>query len=129
MAFGSVEQNVLDLLWVVLKGRVQIEMVLLAQGVQNRPGKAPLVRAGLPAQHHNSPLADGQGLVRNHQIRVKLHLVAQAKALRAGAEGVVEGKASGLHLVDADAAVRAGKALAEIHRLPSHHIHGHQAAA
>ena len=127
-ASGAVEQHVADLLGIVLKGRAQFELVRLGKGFQNGSGKAALVRAGLPAHNYNGSLIDGQGLVRDHQILVKFHLVAQTETLRAGAEGIVEGKASGLHLVHADAAVRAGEALAEVHGLAVHHVHGHQTA-
>ena len=101
-------------------------MVLLCQGIQQSSGKAPLIRAGLPPQNHNCALADGQRLVRNHQILVKLHFISQAETLRAGPEGIVKGKASGLHLIHADVAVRAGKALTEGHGFPADYIHNHQ---
>ena len=118
-----VNQDVVDFLRIVLKGRAQGKFVLLSQRLQDGPCVASLVRAGLPSQHHNSSLVDAQRFVGNHQILVKLHLVAQSVALRAGPKGVVERKAPGLDLVNADTAVRAGKALAEIHGLPADHIH------
>ena len=62
-------------------------------------------------------------MVRNHEFYIKLHLIAQTGTFRAGTEGIVKGKTPGLYLTDTDAAVRAGKTLAESHRTSSHHIH------
>ena len=101
-------------------------MVLLHQRVQNRTRKAAFIRAGLPSHAHNRPLADAQALVRNQQILVKLHLIAQSIAVRAGAERIIERKASGFHLVHADSTVRAGKILTEIHGFLVRNIHSHQ---
>ena len=120
---GAVDEYIVYLLRIIFKGCAQRKFVFSGQRLQDSPGVAPPVRTGLPAQDDDGPLVDAQGFVRDHQVLVKLHLVAQSVALRAGPEGVVEGKAPGLYLVNADAAVRAGKALAEIHRLPAYHIH------
>ena len=103
-------------------------MILLCQRVENGSGKAALVRTGLPAHSHNRPLADAQGFIRNQQILIKFHLVSQSKAFRAGAEWIIEGKAPRLHLVHTDAAVRAGKILAEIHSPLLRYLHRHQPA-
>ena len=57
-------------------------------------------------------------LIRNHKVFVKLHLIAKSKAIRTGTKRIIKGKASRLYLINADTAVRAGKALAEIHWSP-----------
>ncbi len=108
-----------DLFGEFLPGCRHIKAVLLTKSNQDGVCKTPLVHAGLPADDGNSPLVDGEAVVRNQQTGVKLHAVAQSRAVGAGAEGVVEGEAAGLDLGDADPAVRAGKALAELQELPA----------
>ena len=117
------KNDIFHRLRVLFKGCIQREIVCLAERLQNGIGKAAFIGTGLPAGHHNGSLIDGQFLVGNHQIHIKFHFVAQAKAVRACAERVVEGKAPGLYFTDADAAVRAGKALAERHGLSADDIH------
>ena len=53
-------------------------------------GAAALIHRALPARDDDCPLVDRQGLVRDHQIEVKLHLVAEARADRAGSERIVK---------------------------------------
>ena len=55
---GPVDQDIVDLFGIILKGSIQVKMVLFGQGVQDRPGKASLLGAGLPAQDCNGPLLD-----------------------------------------------------------------------
>ena len=55
---GPVDQDIVDLLGIILKGSIQVKMVFFGQGVQDRPGKASLLGAGLPAQDRNGPLLD-----------------------------------------------------------------------
>ena len=57
-AFGSVDQNVVNLRGILLERRVQIEVVFLRQRVQDGAGEAPFFRAGLPAQHGDGSLVD-----------------------------------------------------------------------
>ena len=126
-AARSVDQDIFHFVAVLFKGRIQAEIIFLRQRPQNGVGEASRIVAGLPAHHRDGSLVDAPALVRNHQIHVKFHLIAQAVALRTGAEGIVEGKAPGFDLIDADPAVRAGEALAEGHGLPADHIHEKQA--
>ena len=116
----------MDLLRIFFKRRVQVEIIFPAEGVQDGPRKTAFIRAGLPAQHRDGPFIDRQGRIRDHQFLGELHLVTQSEAFRAGAKRIVERKASRLDLLDADPAVRAGEALAEIHRLAVDHIHHQQ---
>ena len=101
-------------------------MILCRQGIQDRPRKASRLRAGLPAEDDDCSLVNTQGLIRDHQILIKFHLISQTETVRAGAERVIKGEASRLHLLDTDPAVRAGKALAEVDRLTASYIHDHQ---
>ena len=49
MPSGAVQQDIMDFLGICLKGGIKIKVVLFCQSVQDRPGKAPLIRTGLPA--------------------------------------------------------------------------------
>ena len=98
-------------------------MVLLAQSLQQGIGKARFVHAGLPACDGNSPFIDAPPGIRNHQLYVKLHLIAQTGTHRAGTEGIVERKTPWLDLADPDSAIGTGKTLAEGHGLPPDYIH------
>ncbi len=88
--------------------------------------KAALILRIHPSQNRNGALVQGQALIRNHQRHIKLRLGADTEAFRTGPEGIVEGKAPGLDLLDADTAVRAGEAGGQIHGLTANHIHGQQ---
>ena len=125
-ASRAVDQDILHLIAVLLKGRIQTEIICLCQRLQNGVSKAARLIAGLPAHNDDGALVDAPALIRNHQVHVKFHLVSQAVALRTGAKGIVEGKAPRLNLIDADPAVRAGKALAEGHGLPADHVYKQQ---
>ncbi|CCZ61743.1 unknown [Hungatella hathewayi CAG:224] len=123
---GSINQNVVNRLRILFERCVKAELVFTAQRLQYGACKASLICTGLPAQYSDGPLVDAQTLVRNHQILIELHLISQTETIRAGAEGVIKGKASRFHLIDTDSTVRTGKALAEGNRLAVNHIHGHQ---
>ena len=129
MSLRAVDQNIVDLLRIILKWSVQIKVIFFAQSFQNCPGEAAFIRTGLPPEGRDRPLVDGQAFVRNHQILVKFHLVSQSKTIRTGPEGVIEGKAPGLHLVDADPTIRTGEILAEIGDGSIQMIHHHQTAS
>ena len=103
-----------------------VKVILLAEGDQDGVCKTPLVHTGLPADDGNRALIDGKAVVRYQKTGVKLHAVAQSRAVRAGTEGIVEGKTAGLDLGNTDPAVRAGKALAELQELPADNIRLHQ---
>ena len=107
-------------------GRRHIKAVLLAERGQDGVGKASLVHTGLPAQDGDGPLADGKAVVRHQQTGIKLHAVAQSGAVGAGAERIIKGKTAGLDLGDADPAVGAGKALAELQEFSADDVRLHQ---
>ena len=112
LAPGSIEDDVQHLGGELFHRVGELEAVLGGQGVEIHPGDA----VGLdivPARGGNGPVQDGQGLVGDDELRVHLHLGAQAGAGGAGAEGVVEGEHPGGELLDGHAAVLAGVILGE----------------
>ena len=113
----------MDFLWIVLKWRVQRKIIFFTERVKNRIGKTLLIRTRLPSHYGNRPFADAQSLIRNHQILVKFHLVTKSGTLRAGTKGIVEGKTSWLHFLNADTTIRAGIAGTEGQDLPVNHFH------
>ena len=108
-----VDDQVFDFLRVLLKWRIQTEMILTCQCFQHLVRKAALIRSRLPAHNRNGPLIEAERIIRNQEIRSKLHLISQAVADRAGTKWIVKRKTAGLNLLKADSAVRAGKALTE----------------
>ena len=123
LAAGSVDDNVMNFLRILFKRSVQRELILFAERVQDCIGKTLLIRAGLPSHDGDSALADAQILIRDDQVLIKLHLIAQSETFWAGAKGIVKRETSRLDLINADPAVRAGKTLAEVNRLPANDIH------
>ena len=110
----SIDEDIFNILGIFLKGSIKVKIIFLRQSLKDGMGKAPLVPRGLPAHNRDRPFAYGKGRIRYHKLRIKLHPVAKAGALRAGPEGIVKGEAPGLNLINADPAVGAGKILAEI---------------
>ena len=127
LSAGAVQNDIPGLRAQLPERRIQAEVIGLRKRNQHGMGKAALILRIHPSQNGNGALVQGQALIRNHQCHIKLRLGADTEALRAGTEGIVEGKAPGLDLLDADATVRAGKAGGQIHRLSADHIHGQQA--
>ena len=103
--------------------RIHAEAEFLCQGLKDRVGEASLVHAGLPSEHSDRALIDGSGLIGDDQLRGEFHPVAETRADRAGSERIVEGEAPRLDLRHADAAVRAGKTLGELHQLSVYDVH------
>ena len=113
----------MDLLWVFFKRSIQIKTIFFTKRLQDRARKTILVCTGLPAKDSDRTLIDRKGRIRDHQLFCELHLISESETLRAGTERIVKRKTSGFDFLDADPAVRAGKALTEIHRFPVDHIH------
>ena len=111
-------QHILNILRQLLKRSRKVKLIFLCKCIQNRTGKAAPVRAGLPSCHNDRTILNTHGAIRYHQINVKLHLIAEAIAVRAGSERIIERKAARLDLLNTDSAVRAGKALAEAEHAP-----------
>ena len=123
---GSVNQDILNLLWIFLKWRIQRKIIFFTQRIQNRISETLLIRTGLPSHDSDCPFADAKILVWNHQIFIEFHLISQSKTLWACTEGIIERKTSRFNLINADTTVRTRKTLAEIHRLTTDDIHNHQ---
>ena len=123
----AVHQHGSDLLWQFLIGFVQTEVICLCQRFQKGVRKAPLLGGRLPSHDLNRPLVERQPLIRHHQVFVKLHLISQPRAFRAGAVRVVEGKTPGLNLRNGNPAIRAGKTLGKRELFSADDIH-HQKA-
>ena len=122
-AVGAVHQDMADLLRQFSPGGIQTESQFPGQGGQNGVGKGARLHAGLPAQDRDGPVIDRPGRIRDDQVRIELHPVAQAQAVGTGAEGIVEGKASGLDLGNGGPAVGAGEVLAELAQFSPDDVH------
>ena len=84
-------------------------------GLRERRQQPHEVLGGLPhVPRRDRALAEGELVVGDQELRVDLHLRAQAGARRAGAVGRVEREGAGLEVVDRElVAVRAGHLLGE----------------
>ena len=122
-AVGAVHQGMADRLRQLAPGSIQTEAQVSCQGGQDGVGKGSRLHAGLPAQDRDGPVIDGTGRIRDDQVRIELHPVAQARTVGTGAEGIVKGKASGLDLGDGGPAVGAGEVLAELAQLSPDDVH------
>ena len=124
MSISSVDQNVLYLLRILLKRCCQAEIIFSGKSIQDCPGKASLICAGLPSCDHNGTIQDTQRSIRDHQINIKFHFIPKSQTIRAGTKRIIERKASRFNLIHTDTA---GKALAEIMDISIHSIY-HQKA-
>ena len=106
---GTVEQDVPDLFGELVKGGVDVKMVMPGQGVQHL-----VVVQGAPAgPGQDGPLAKGEFRVGHDQLVVEIHPRSEPAAVGAGPVGAVEGKHAGRQLRHADAAAGAGVPFAE----------------
>ena len=116
----------MNFLRILPERRLQAEAVLLRERREDSTAEALRITGRLESRSRDGSLPDGQGGLGYHHPLVKFHLIAQSETVRAGAEGIIEGKASRLNLFDADAAVRAGEVLAHGDGLFAADIHDHQ---
>ena len=126
MSISSVDQNVLYLLRILLKRCCQTEIIFSGKSIQDCPGKASLICAGLPSCDHNGTIQATQRSIRDHQINIKFHFIPKSQTVRTGAKRIIERKASWLYFINTDITVRAGKTLAEIQGFSTDHINHHQ---
>ena len=122
-AVRSVNQHVINILRQLLNRGIQAELIFLRKCAQNRIGKASLIFTRLPAHDLNGTFVNTELLIRNHQLRIKLHLISKTKTDRTGAKRIIKGKASRFNLRNTDSTIRAGKALAEIDGFPTNYIY------
>ena len=101
-------------------------MIPCSQRVKVHPGDG-IASHVAPAAGLNGALQDGQGAVRDDEVRIHLELEAQTGTGRAGAVGVVEGEHARAELRHGDPAVlagvvqREGRLLAGVHLLDDRH--------
>ena len=121
-AVGAIDQHFPNGRRQLAKRRIQTETVGLGQRSEQRVRKALRIRRALPSHHGDAALVQRQRRIRDHQVRIKFHLVSESRAFRAGAVRIVERETPGLDFLDADAAVRAGEIRAEGDRAAVHRV-------
>ena len=106
---GTVPQKLLHL------GRKLIPFGVVAIAIGSKNSAQLLHKIGIQivAEAGNAPVGKALVSVRNYQSLVKLHMHAKAGAVRAGTEGIIEGKQTRFNRRQADTAVIAGKMLTE----------------
>ena len=106
---GTIPQKLLHL------GRKLIPFGVVAIAVGSKNGAQLLHKIGIQivAEAGNASVSKAFVGVRNYQSLVKLHMHAKTSAVRAGTEGIVEGKQARFNRRQADATVIAGKMLTE----------------
>ncbi len=106
---GTIPQKLLHL------GRKLIPFGVVAIAVGSKHCAQLLHKIGIQivAEAGNAPVGKALVSIRHYQSLVKLHMHAKAGAVRAGTEGIIEGKQTRFNRRQADAAVIAGKMLAK----------------
>ena len=127
-ALRAVEDYVHDLRREFFHRLAQREMIFLRQRVEVHPRDAVAAHV-VPPRRADSPVEDGERLIRNDQLRIDLELAAEARTGRARAEGIVEREHPRRQLLDGHAAVLAGVVLREQNILLGiEHVDKHQSA-
>ena len=116
----AVQQGVQGLLAEVLNGGIECKAVALAQRLIGhfRDGALGVI----PAAGLDGTFPDGLALVGDDTRRVDLHEGAETCTLLAGTEGIVEAEHPWGQLLDGDAVLGAGVALAEHHRFTANDV-------
>ena len=112
---GAVQQHLLQIAREVLPRLVERHLEALRQRLDHPEGPAAAALERVRPRL-DRPLPDALGLVGDHQVGVHLRPRAQAVALLAHPQRVVEGEAVRRQLGEADAVHRAGEVLA-VHRV------------
>jgi len=127
-ALRAVEDHVHDLRREFFHRLAQREMIFLRQRVEVHPRDAVAAHV-VPPRRADSPIEDGERLIRNDQLRIDLELAAETRTGRARAEGIVEREHPRRQLLDGHAAVLAGVVLREQNILLGiEHVDKHQSA-
>ena len=116
----AVQQGVQGLLAEVLNGGIECKAVALAQRLIGHFGDGAL--GVIPAAGLDGAFPDGLALVGDDTRRVYLHEGAETRTLLAGTEGIVEAEHPRGQLLDGDAVLGAGVALAEHHRFTANDV-------
>ena len=116
---GAVEQDLLRLLVEFLPRRLEAVAAALEDGFHHthRVGVQVLRERRKDAPAHAQPR------IREDELFVELHVAAESRADGAGAVGIVEREHARREFRQADAAVHAGKVLAEHQELAIHDLH------
>ena len=109
---GAAQQGVEHLGWEVAERRVQSKVEVICQGLEQT---AVPRRLGVVRRHR--ALVEAEPGIGDHQLRIELHLDAQAGAVGTGAERVVETEQPRLQLGKRRATDAAGAALGELAHL------------
>ena len=112
LLIGAAQQGVQHLGREVAEWRVQSKVEVIGQGLEQ--ASMPR-RLGVVGRHR--PLVEAEPGIGNHQLRIELHLDAQAGAVRTGPERVVEAEQPRLQLGKCRATGTAGAALGELAHL------------
>ena len=123
----AVENGMHRFLGEILHRGIHGKPILLPERFHERAGHAVAVRIG-KAHGMERPLMQGERLVRKNGVRGNLHQIAQAGAVRTGAEGTVEGKHAGTEFLNGNAAVGTGVVHGEGLLAFVEQVHDHQTA-
>ena len=123
----AVENGMHRLVGKLADRRIHGKPVFSSQRFHEGAGHAVAVRAA-KAHGMQRALAQGQRFIRENDVRGDLHQIAQTRAVRARAEGAVEGKHAGTQFLDGNAAVRAGVVHGEHQFTLVEQVHDHQTA-
>ena len=116
---GAIEQDVPHLLFQLGKRRIHRIAVFPEHAVHLAHG----IGIEVSRQRREHALRHGKRGIRHHQFLVELHLAADTAARGTRTVRIVERKHTRRKLRQADAAVDAGKILAEHQKLAVHHLH------
>ena len=95
----------------ILKRHIQREFVFFCECFEACMCITLLITTRLPARYGDCTLIQSQTVIRNNQVNIKFCLESKSRTARTCAKWVVEREASRLDLLDADATIRAGKAI------------------
>ena len=116
---GTMQQHVPGFPVQLLPRGIQGIAMLPENGVHRAHG----VGIHIPRNRGNGAVPHGKCRIRQYQLLIELHMAAEARTLRTRPIGIIEGKHTRRDLGKADAAVHAGKVLAEHHELAVHDLH------
>ena len=120
---GAAQNHILNLCRIILKRRMQIKSILLRQRFHHTTGPACLIHHGLPPRYRDCSVRNAQRRIRNQQLLGEFPPESEPIALRTCAERIIKGERTRLQLLNADSAVRAGKALTEGQLLVIYYIY------